>query len=103
MEKLIFTWKERVLLNWYDILYSKYNHERKIIDILNLLKKLHIYSYKMDLSIEKMVDKLSEIPECVGISKAIKAGIPIEDVSEENIGLSMSGSKYSNQLQIIDC
>jgi hypothetical protein len=103
MEKLIFTWKERVILNWHDILLSKYKHERKIVDTLNLLKKLHIYSYKMDLNIEDMVDKLSEIPECVGISKAIKAGIPIEDVSEENIGLSMSGSKYSNQLQIIDC
>jgi hypothetical protein len=88
---LFITYKEKVDTNWITYFKSKYGQEAyKLIDQFNP----HSWTEKKD----KMITILEKFPETANLVKAIKLGIPVQDLTAQNVGLNSE-----NNLVAIDC
>lgn len=101
-DKLLFSWKEKVIVNWLDDLTAKYKYDRKKTDALFNLESLNRFA-EHEEALARLLNTLRTIPETENIVSAIELGIPTDDVTGHNLGLSKPDSKFPNSIQVIDC
>jgi hypothetical protein len=101
-DDIIFSWKEKVIVNWLDGLTAKYKYDRKKQDAISELSRMSTYAQN-EIALGKLLATLQEIPETVNLVKAIEIGLPTDDITFNNIGLSRPDSKFPDCLQVIDC
>lgn len=114
-EIVLVTYKEKVKTNWYDILAEKYddflNEKYDIKKILSIMPygketaaKFGPVSAFLQLALEAfrkkelIVEFLENFQEAEGIVKAIKMGLPHDDLHSDNLGINSQGN-----LVAIDC
>jgi len=92
---LFITYKEKVDTNWMPYLKSKYGQEAD--EILSQFNT-GIFASAFRANKDKMIDILEKFPETVNLAKAIRLGLPTEDLSINNVGLNSE-----KNLVAIDC
>lgn len=87
------TYKEKVITNWQSHILQNFP-KFMAHDIINTILSIPYEGYMS----EEIYQKLKEIPETKNFAKAIKLGIPLDDLSEDNIAITNDG-----RIVVIDC
>ena len=91
---LFITYKEKVDTNWMDYFREKYG--LKSDELIGQFSTGFFSGIRANK--EKMIDVLEKFPETVNLAKAIKLGLPTQDLTFNNVGLNSE-----KNLVAIDC
>jgi hypothetical protein len=90
---LFITYKEKIDTNWIPYFEQKYKNESDV-----LIKQFSTGIFAGPKNKDKMIEILENFPETKKLAKAIRLGLPTEDLSTTNVGFNKKG-----QLVAIDC
>ena len=94
-KEYLISYKEKVNINWQDLLKSKHDPDtfKQLINIF----KWELPAADPDTA-KKALEKIKNYPEMQGLVKAIESGVPNKDLKPENLGVNSNGN-----IVVIDC